>query len=86
VLRFDVTSSDKSLASAVAPLIPVMSGMTRDEIAGMFLYAINDWSLSISKETRQKWRVVVAESKTKTQLMFAITNLYLKAANLGVKK
>ena len=84
-MSFDTTKSKYSLATAVTPLIAVMDNMTKLQIDENFLSILNDCNLHISDETRKKWKAVIIKTTSKTKLMFAITGLYLKGANLGVK-
>ena len=82
----DITKTGKSLASAVEPLIQRMANMDFPSLQTAFTEVLRDTAVSASDEVRNKWSEVVRNSKSKFSLMQAITNLYLKAANLGVSE
>lgn len=82
--KFDITTSAKSVAGRVEALIGVMGTLSYEGIRDQFLAIINDPGTHASDATRNKWRDTVRTAPGKVALMRAITNLYLKAANLGV--
>ena len=84
--KFDVTKDKKSIASAVENIIPTMDKKTLDEIKIEFTNILNSADVYSSDKTRDKWMKVISTSRNKNMLMSAITNLYLKGANLGVSE
>lgn len=59
--------------------------MTLEEIVERFTFILNDEETSISNKTKNKWMVAM-QSRSKTQLMFMITQCYLAGCNLKVIK
>ncbi len=82
--RFDTTNNSRSLASMVEPLIGTMSKKTYDEIKIDFTKILNSPILHASDTTKNKWFNIIKTSRGKNDLMFSISNLYLKGAKLGV--
>lgn len=82
--NFDVTLSEKSIASSVLPLISKMNDMSFSEIKKEFVLVLSSDDTSASTATRKKWLAVVSKVRTKNEIMSAISNLYLKGGNLGV--
>lgn len=81
---YDITQSEKSLASAVAPLIQKMEIMPLPDLKTEFTNILKDPNVSASEQTRRKWFDTISKATNKNSLMMAITNLYLKAAKLGL--
>ena len=79
----DLSDKPKTLTHALKPLIPKMGNMTYDEIKKEFIDILNSESLSISKESRQKYLNELAKKRTKDQLMPYICNVELKGSGLG---
>lgn len=82
--KYDITQSEKSLASAVAPLISKMEIMPLPDLKTEFTNILKDPSVHASEATRKKWFDTLTKATNKYSLMSAITNLYLKAAKLGL--
>ncbi len=82
--KYDITQSEKSLASAVAPLISKMEVMPLPDLKTEFTNILKDPSIHASEATRKKWFDTLTKATNKYSLMSAITNLYLKAAKLGL--
>lgn len=82
--KYDITQSEKSLASAVAPLISKMEIMPLPDLKTEFTNILKDPNVHASEQTRKKWFDTLTKATNKYSLMSAITNLYLKAAKLGL--
>ncbi len=81
--NFDVTTNKRSIAGKLEPLIAVMEKMPMEELRSKVLSILEDKDTVASEETRNKWKIIFTKAKNKTQAMYTVTNLYLKAANLG---
>lgn len=84
--KFDVTKDKKSIASAVENIIPTMDKKSLEELKTEFTKILNSADVYSSDKTKDKWMKVINTSKNKISLMSAISNLYLKGANLGVSE
>jgi hypothetical protein len=82
--KFDITKSSKSLAGKLESFIGKMGKLDVNAIKAEFMKILTDPDTYASEQTRSKWKAVVANAKSKIAIMQAITNLYLKAANLGL--
>lgn len=82
--KFDITQSETSLASAVAPLIAKMDTLAFPDLKNEFTNILKNPEVHASEATRRKWSDVIVRATSKFSLMNAITNLYLKAARLGI--
>ena len=82
--KFDITKEKHSIAAQVEPLIGTMEKMPIEEIKDKFLSVLNDPSTYASNQVISKWKQVIQSAKNKISLMQTITNLYLKAAQMGV--
>lgn len=83
--KFDITTSAKSVAGRVEALIGQMSTMSFEAIKAQFLMILEDPTTHASEATRNKWMEIATKARGKVDIMRSITNLYLKAANLGVE-
>lgn len=83
--KFDITTNAKSVAGRVEALIGQMGTMSFEAIKDQFLMILKDPSTHASEATRNKWLEIAAKARGKVDIMRSITNLYLKAANLGVE-
>lgn len=85
-MAYDITKSKNSLAGRLEVFIGQMNGLQLNEIKNEFERIVRDPETSASPETRNKWLTVIGRSKSKVAMMNAITNLYLKAAQLGLSQ
>ena len=85
--KFDITKDKKSVAGRLEDFIGKMGGLEFEDIKAGFLAILNDEDgTHASDAVRNKWKDVISKSRNKVMLMHAITNLYLKAAQLGLDK
>jgi len=82
--KFDVSKSKTSLAGRLEDFISKMSNLAYEDIKSTFLSIVSDPTTQASDQTRNKWKNAINQIRGKAPLMTAITNLYLKAANMGV--
>ena len=84
--KFDTTTSEKSLATNVEPLIGRMGSMAVNEIAAEFMRVLEDPAVHVSDKTKNKCKDVIQRcGGNKTGLMMAISNMYLAGARLAVE-
>lgn len=92
----DITGK-KSLASAVKPVMDELNGIIADprklkdealfaEMRIKFLEKVNEPDNGASLKTQQKWTDVINKSRSLYDLAMSMTNMYLKAAGLGVDR
>lgn len=83
--KFDITKSKTSIAGKLEEFIGRMGQLNLDQIKSEFTKIVKDPATHASDQVRTRWMSVISNASNKIALMHAITNLYLKAAQLGVE-
>ena len=82
----DLSTVERTITQRVETLISQMEKMQFADVKTSFQEIIIDADeTSASTATRQKWLDAMDHKRTKTDLMFMITNLYLAGCNLSAK-
>jgi hypothetical protein len=84
--KYDITKNKRSIAGKLEDLIGRMDKMAFPDLKSEVEHILKDEDTHASKATRKKWLDIVAKTFDKNRLMQSISNLYLKAANLGVNE
>lgn len=85
-MRMDTILSNKknTLAKKINnELMPKMGSMTEKEVRETFLGYLDDFSISMSKETRNKYIIQIANKKDYNSLVSFIYNIGLKTDGMG---
>lgn len=83
--QFDVTKSEKSIASQLEPLFKQMDSMDFETLKNKFKSILEDPTTHASEQTRKKWLDTLKTINGKNRLMQVLGNLYLAGANMKVE-
>jgi len=81
--RRDLSQDPRSLTGMLQPLIPIMNGMSFEELMDAFVGILNDPNLSASPTTIKTNIMRARNSRDKRDLMRLISNTYLRGSGLG---
>jgi hypothetical protein len=81
----DLSKHNRTLTSAIEPLIGQMESMSLDQIKSEFVSILKSDNISIAPETSKKWIIASSGVTGKRQMMHMISSVYLAGSGMRVR-
>lgn len=81
----DLSKHNRTLTSAIEPLIGQMESMSLDQIKSEFVSILKSDDISIAPETSKKWIIASSGVTGKRQMMHMISSVYLAGSGMRVR-